>query len=331
MFRGNWWDRRAQAGEGEGGGGSVDPATARTFVQGFVHDPAVLGSMKDDQVMAYHGQIQKTLGEHIQKANETRDWRKELADSEDDLPTLQRFASPKALWQQNKEFRTKLSKGEMKVVAPYPEKGTPEQQTEWRQQNGVPPDGKYELKLPAGMQISEQDQPIVEGFTKFAHEQNMPASEVNKAATWFFGERAKRQEEAAAAYETRKQETAAELGKEWGGDYKPIQNKITGVLDATIPSGEDGEKLKGEIRKAVDTNPMFARMLAAIALQINPTGTLVPGDKGANESTISDELKKIADGRKKDRNAYLRDEKVQERERELLAAYQKVSGKEYGR
>src|SRR3990172_7441397 len=59
----------------------------------------------------------------------TTKWREQLAgDNPDDLKTLERFASPKVVWDGYKEFRTKLSKGELKAVTPFPEKGTPEQQ-----------------------------------------------------------------------------------------------------------------------------------------------------------------------------------------------------------
>lgn len=333
MNRRNWWDVRAEANGGDqggGGGGAVQPAAAREFLTQWAPNPDIVTGMKDEEVMAWHGNVSQRLTAAQQEAVKNQDWRAPIvAVKPDAKPTLDRFASPVALFETYDQLRTKLSKGELRAVTEFPAKGTADQQAEWRQQNGVPVDGKYELKLPAELKLTEDDQPLVDRFTKYAHENNIPASEVNKTATWFFGERAARQAEAAEAFEAQKQETAATLGAEWGADYKGIKNRIGGVLDASIPADEDGGKLKESIQKAIDTNPMFARMWAKIALEMNPAGTLVPGDRGANEGTITDEIKKIEERMKKDRAGYNKDEPQRKRYGELLGAYQKTTGKEW--
>jgi hypothetical protein len=106
-------------------------------------------------------------------------------------------------------------------------------------------------------------------------------------------------------------------------------NRIQGVIDATIP--QEQQELKDLINNAIATNPHFARHYAAIALQMNPAGTLVPGDRGANEATVVDELKKIDGVMKTDRSKYDKDADMQKRYRDLLGAYTKMTGKEYGK
>lgn len=316
--------------EAGGGAQTVEPAQAREFVAGFVHDPQVLAGMKDDQVMAYHGQVTKALDGHVAKARESYDWRKDVAgDNADALKTLERFASPKALYESYDQFRTRLSKGDLKAVTPYPEKGTAEQQATWRTENGIPADGKYEFKMPDGVKITEADKPILESFAKYAHTKNMPATAVNEAAAWYFQERAAREEAAKTEFDTAKRDTAATLGAEWGADYKPNLNAIQGMIDATVPA--DQADLKTLINNALATNVHFARHYAALALQINPGGTMVTGDRGAQEGSVVDELKKIETGMKTNRAAYDKDEVGQKRYRDLIDAYGRLTGKDWGK
>lgn len=268
----------------------------------------------------------------LYKAYESRTkWREEIAgENKDALKTLERFASPKAIYESYEQLRGRVSKGELKAVAPFPKTGTPEQQNAWRQENGIPeaPD-KYEIKLPDGMVIGEADKPIVENFTKFAHERNLPAGAVNDVVNWHFQQQVAAQEAARADFDAKKTETAATLGQEWGAEYKPNMNKIEGLLDSTIPA--DQADLKTSIKNAIATNPHFARHYAALALQLNPAGTLVPGDRGANEGTVTDELKKIETLMRTDRKKYDGDRAMQDRYLALITGYQKLTGKDWGR
>lgn len=323
----------APEGGGGGGGGEnqITPADARTFVTGFVPDPKLLEGMDDPTVMAWHGHLNTRLGEHAQKAVETYDWRKGIAgDDPDRMKTLERFASPKALYESFDQFRTRLSKGELKAVTAFPDKGTDEQKAQWRQENGVPPSpDKYEFKLPNGLVIGDDDKPFVENFTKYAHEHNLPNGAVNESVAWYFQERVARTEAARAKFDQDKQDTAAELGQEWGADYKPNLNKIQGMLDATIPAGQD--ELKKLINNAIATNPHFARHYAQLALQLNPTGTIVPGDRGANEASVADAIKKIEGIMRSDRQKYNSDPAMQKEYLAHLSNYQRLTGKEWGR
>lgn len=323
----------APAGEGGGGGGDIQitPAEARTFVTGFVPDPKIIEGIDDTTAVAWHGHLTKTLGDHSKKTLETHDWRKDIAGEDPErLKTLERFASPKAVYESYDQLRTRLSKGELKAVTPYPDKGTAEQQVAWRAENGVPPSAdKYELKLPNGLVIGEDDKPFVENFTKYAHEKNLPNGAVNDAVGWYFQERVARTEAAKAKFDSDKTETAATLGQEWGNEYKPNLNKIQGLLDATIPAEQ--AELKTLINNAIATNPHFARHYAQLALQLNPSGVLVPGDRGANEASVSDGIKRIEGIMKTDRPKYNADQKMQDELKGYYAAYQKLTGKEWGR
>ncbi len=263
---------------------------------------------------------------HIQ----TTKWRENLAgDNADALKTLERFASPKALWDSYDALRSRMSKGELKNASAFPDKGTPEQQATWRAENDIPatPD-KYEIKLSQGIELADTDKPIVDGFAKFAHAKNLPQSAVNDVVNWYFAEQIQNQEKALEIFDSQRTSTAAELGREWGVEYKSNMNRIQGVIDSTVPA--DQKDLKEAINRAIATNPHFARHYAAIALQLNPAGTLVPGDRGANEASVADEIKKIEKSMRSDRKAYDRDQGMQSRYRELLGAFEKMTKKAWG-
>lgn len=302
---------------GEAGGDGNGAADWRTAIAG--DDAAMLEALKPIETP------KALLDAHTQ----TVKWRETIAgDNPDALKTLERFASPKALWDSYSELRGRVSKGELKAVAPFPDKGTADQQAAWRAENGVPADGKYEIKLPEGLKLTEADTPVIENFTKFAHSKNLPTGAVSEVVGWYLQDRAARQEKARTEFDTAKRDTAAELGNEWGVDYKPTLNRIQGMLDATIPG--DQAELKTLINNAISTNPEFARHYAALALQLNPAGTMVPGDRGANEGSVTDEIKKIEKIMREDRKGYDKDEAMQKRYREVLDAYGRLTGKNWG-
>lgn len=304
-------------GAGDNGGAGDSGATDwRAAFAG--EDNAVLESLKDVEP-------KMLLEAHTNQVK----WRENLAgDNKDALKTLERFTSPKALWESYDTLRGRMAKGELKNATAYPEKGTPEQQAVWRTENGIPAEpSKYEITIPEN--ASDADKAAVEGLAKFAFEKNLPAVAAGAAAEWYFADKAAREEAAYTQFEQNKSDTAAQLGQEWGPEYKANMNKIQGVIDSTIPG--DQAELKTLINKAISTNAHFARHYAAIALQLNPSGTLVPGDRGANEGSISDEIKKIESAMRSDRSAYNKDEGMQKRYRDLLEGYGKLTGKDWGR
>lgn len=321
-----------QGGAG-GGGEQLTPELARGYLSERVEDPTTLTGMKDPDVITMYTKS-KPVYDKIEGAAAERasaKWRESIAgDDKAHLETLNRFASPKALYDSYHSLRTKLSTGELKAVTPYPDKGTPEEQGAWRQANQIPEKPEaYEIKLPTNLKLTETDQPAVEGFKKFAHENHLPAGTVNSVVSWFAQTRTANAEAAAQQQEELKQQTAAALGKEWGADYNPNMNRIKGLLQQTLPGDEAGQALSARILAAVETDPMFARHYAAMALELNPAGALVSGDRGATEGTIIDELKKIDTMMGTNRSAYDKDEKAQSRYRELLTGYEKLTGKQW--
>ena len=72
-------------------------------------------------------------------------------------------------------------------------------------------------------------------------------------------------------------------------------------------------------------NPAALKWLAGLAAEANPAGFVAPG--GGQIEGVKTELETIRKYRLENRTAYFADEKMQARERQLLAAQEKLSSR----
>lgn len=257
-------------------------------------------------------------------------WRELYAgQDEKKLSRLSRYASPVAALDAMIAAQNKISTGEFKAVTPFPDKGTPEEQNAWRQANGIPeaPD-KYDFKLPSGMVIGDDDKPIIEDFTKYAHSKNLPNEAVASTIQWFMDWQERAAEEEANVIQQARQSSEDKLRAEWGPDYRPNLNAIMSLLNQA-PEGIKDKFLNGTMADGtpIGNDPDMLRYLASLALQINPHTTLVPG-AGANvASAIEDEIGKLETMMQNRSSEYWKGptaEKNQQRYRELVTARDKM-------
>lgn len=270
-------------------------------------------------------------GQSQQQSQQQTDWRKDIAgENADWLKTLERFASPKAMFESYQSLRSKMASGELRDMRPFPEKGTPEEQAAWRRDRGLPEkhDG-YDLKFEDGLVIGEADKPVIEGFLKVAHARNYSPEQVKDAVKWYYDQ----QDAAADAREKADAETARKtqdtLRAEWQGEYRTNMNGMHALLD-TLPKGVK-EKLMNA--RQADGNPVMSdpdvlRGLVGLFRQINPVTTIgIAGDDAAVAKGIDGELDQIRSVMKTDRKKYNADPKMQARYRELIAAKERFSKK----
>lgn len=254
------------------------------------------------------------------------DWRQKISADPKHAKTLERFASPKNIFESYTALRQKVDSGELKPVSDFPKDGTPEQQAEWRASQGLPdsPEG-YKLAFSDGLVIGEHDAPIVEGFLTAAHQANASPEQVNQILGWYYAE----QERMLDAQETKDaaflQESEDMLRSEWGADYRTNINMIRGLVD-TMPADVRELFLNARLGdgNALLNHPDMARWLVMNARTINPVATVVPG-VGANVSgAIDDEIASIEKMMRTDRSAYNKDLKAQERLRALYDARERA-------
>jgi len=218
-------------------------------------------------------------------------WRDEMAGGDDKLrKMLDRYASPKALAEAQLAARDRFAKGQ--VRQPLKEGATPEELTQWRADNNIPETfDKYDVSLPQGMVIGEADKPLVEGFLKTAHDNNLQPEAVKTALSWYYAEQGRRAEAQFAQDATGKQEVVAALTQEYGGDYKRY---VTAADDYFREAGPD---LGPSILQArmpdgtlVGANPLAVRFFINKALEVNPLATVTPAGGQTPMATIEAEL-----------------------------------------
>ncbi len=243
------------------------------------------------------------------------DWREKAAGGDQKkLSRLGRYASPQALADALIAAQNKISAGELKPALGKDAK--PEEIAAYREALGIPesPD-KYDLN---GIELTEDDKPLIEKFVGAAHGVNMTPAQVRASLEAYSqisdevrGQRAAIDNEAKEAAEDK-------LRAEWGNEFRTNLNLITNLLD-TAPQGVREKLLTGRLSDGtpIGSSVEVLQFLANLARDRNPTGVVAPSGV-ATESAVEDEIAKIEKVLREDRATYNRDQKMQDRYRQLL-------------
>lgn len=314
-------------------GATVDPAVAA--------EPAALSPEPDpNPEAAKPATIVEDPGEGkpvAAPATWPDDWREKLAgEDRKALKTLERMADPSAVWKRAQELQAKLSSGEYMRVPP--KDATEEDLAAYRKEIGLPEKPEdYEIALPQGAVMGEADKPIFDSFKGIAHKANMTPDQLNAAADWYF-QMQRDQADAQDQFDDDFRKTAEdELRGEWGNDYRRNVNSITGLF-AGAPDGVKDRLLASRIpvydkdgnvtgMAPLGNDPNVVKWLVSLASEINPAATLVPGSPSSSAQSIDEEIKAIEKRMVDDREGYFKDDKAQERYRELLAAQEKLNSR----
>jgi hypothetical protein len=185
------------------------------------------------------------------------------------------------------------------------------------------PDG-YSLDFDDGTVIGDDIKPQLEGYLKYAHDNNTPPETVKNTISWFMNDVQAQQEAYKAANDEARINGITELKTEWGGEYQGNMNAVhslftnapDGTMDNLLNSaGPDGLKFAN--------NADNIRWLVGLAKQVNPTATLVPPgpDQAASISTeIANIEKMMHSPDKAESSKYWKDEKMQARYVQLKQA-----------
>jgi len=327
----------------------VTPELARTTLAEYGHSADGLKAMPDPDVLKLHGTVtaaqQKAAQAAVAKAGEG--WRESYVarvkanaekageknfDAEKLLGRLQRFASPDAVYDSFIAMHNKVSAGELKAVTAFPDKGTPEQQTAWRKERGLPekPEG-YQIQLPTGTALGEEDKPIVDTFQKIAHGLHYSPEQVSGAVKWYLDTV---QEQAAARHEgdLAARDTAEDvLRTEWGADFRRNKAMIEAFLDL---GGQEVKDALFNARMADGTplasQPAVLRYFADRAREVIDSGTVTPGDAAGMVKSVEDEIRQLkewmgAPAGSAEHKRYWQDPKAQSRYRQLIESQSKLA------
>lgn len=258
------------------------------------------------------------------------DFRKELvdpqalgADAEKATKFLSRFTDRNAFLKSVLEAQATLSQRD--AHKPLAADAKPEEVKAWREAHGIPAEPKgYWEKLPQGLVIGKEDQPVFDAYGAIAHKHNVsPAVMHDFAKAYYDGMQAMQAEEATVDRADSLKATE-QLRTLWGPDYGPNMSMLNNFLEG-MPADVKDLFRDGTLADGTRfmNNPALVQFFTQVARQLNPAAHLIPPGGGGSMETLETELGKLK-GWMADRNSeYWKGpnaERNQKRYRELLTA-----------
>lgn len=197
------------------------------------------------------------------------DWRDKIAgDDADARKRLDRFKVPGDIFKSFRELETRQSKGGNKPadIPPPDAEKDPDGLKAWREERGIPADPTgYTVPDTVKEMVTEDDKPVVEGFTAAMHSKNIPPNAAAAAMEFYFETRdaqiaAELQADKAAA-----SEVADALRSEWGSEYKPLSSAAAKFASEITP-GINWFDARLDDGRLLSNVPEFVKALADLAL-----------------------------------------------------------------
>lgn len=241
------------------------------------------------------------------------------------LKRLARYADPTAAVKALSQLQERISKGELR--SPLAKDATADQVKAWRAENGIPEEpGKYDL---GDIKVDPKDKPIIDSFLATAHARNMTADQAKDAVGWYYAEVERATQARADADRVAVKAAEDQLREAWGNtEYRANLASVNNML-ASAPADVKDNLMYGRL---ADGTPILAhaptvQYLLGLALEINPASTLDLPGSGSRMDSIDSELATIEKRMRDDRGGYNKDEKMQQRYRDLLGAKDKLNAK----
>ena len=217
------------------------------------------------------------------------DWREKMAGNDaKELARLKRFNSPLDMKNAYRALEQRLSSGEYKKA--LPNNATPEEVTEYRKSNGIPDKPEdYDVSLGNGFVWGEADKPVLDDFTKFAHERNMPGEVVKSALEWYTHQQQVLADQTAERDERERINGGEALRAEWGNGFKGNLAANRTLFEGHVVETPKGEKVpafdvlmsaRASDGRLLGNIPDVVKIFSSISRELNPFATLVPENGG---------------------------------------------------
>jgi len=257
----------------------------------------------------------------LEDYNKARDWRSAVAGDDDKFKsTLERFDSPQAFGNSFREAQQKIRSGQLR--SELPSDATEDQIKEYRTANNIPLEADGYLKgLPEGLVIGEDDKELMTDFMGALHSANAPPQIAHAAIEWY-NDFAEKQQEAIAELDAEQSKETTDILRDpeqgWGKDFRTNMNLVNSLLDTQFGKEAKDQLMNGRYQdgRGFLNDPQVLKGLANLARQINDVAPLIAQDPDQLKS-LHDEIAELEDYMKNKRSEYNKDQKAQERLREL--------------
>ena len=271
----------------------------------------------------------ETVSEETSQASDNwgEDWRQNYAGEDEKMAKrLERYASPKGALDALVAAQNKISSGELKTA--LQSDASDEETATWREENGIPSsvDG-YEINLPNGIVVGEEDKPMVDSFLESSLAANLHPDQVNDTLAWYYDYQEQVVQQQQDNDAASKQTGEDSLRVEWGQDYRRNLQIATNLLD-NAPEGLKDQIMGARLADGtpLGSDPTSLNWLVDMSRKVNPVATVVPGSGTNAVQAIETELASLK-GMMGDRSSeYWKGdnaEKNQARYRELVDTVQK--------
>jgi hypothetical protein len=253
------------------------------------------------------------------------DWRDKIADGDEKLRArMNRFPSPKAVWDSFASMEDAFKKGQPQV--PFPEEGTDEDKTAWRKDQGIPETPEdYKINFDESLNQELIEEGELKTFLLEMHDKNVNPKDASAAVNAYLRITEQEVLDRHTQDAADKASSTEALQAEYGEDMKGMLTGAYCLLDSApgdLKAQILGARLANGTALGNDTDAV--RWMASMALQLNPGQTVVPGG-GDSEATIEAEINDMQ-ALMADRNSdYYKgpnSDKMQARYRQLLEAHE---------
>jgi hypothetical protein len=226
-------------------------------------------------------------------------WREDMAGGDKAFrKTLDRFETPAALAKAYKELTARLSSGDLKATKPPPGNATPEQIAAWRAEQGLPRDAAAYvegLRFSDGTVPGEAEKAMLASFADEAMKGRWTADQYSQAVGWYFAMQdrlAAGRDHADAAF---RQESSADLMRDWGHDYPANRNAVAQFFDRNFPADFREALLTARLPdgRILANHPVFNKAILDVAKSLNPAGKVLPNASGGGLSGVESRITEI--------------------------------------
>jgi hypothetical protein len=222
------------------------------------------------------------------------DWRQQIAgDDEKKLKRLERFTDINHYLSNTFDEHDRLRQGELSGARPEGDDETA--LNEWREANGIPVDGTYNMQFSDGVEVMDEDRRIIDAVMPIAHAADVSEATLNALAEGMLKARATEVDNLIAQDGLDAQQREQMLRDQWKGDYDVNMQAVENLLTRELP--EDLQKVfrqaRGADGKGLFNNPAVVAMFAKLERTINPMSTIPGGGNNdvATARQIVDEAK----------------------------------------